>query len=370
MFIKNNSENLDKSTDRVLIRVDATEKVALGHLKRCLSLSCKLREKGVPVTFLSAKDKFTETLIREMGFDHSYVDGETNSVNDFEFTIETAKKLSAKIAIIDSYEIDAVYRKRLMDSGLFVVSIDDIADKDIPSHMIVNGNLNAENLKYENTEMVSFCLGIKYLILGPDFWNLNEINNGNQFDNVLITMGGIDHYDLTSRIMAMLDSIDADFDITAIIGPYYQNVDSIRVEVSRMSKKADLVMSPPSLFPYMKKSSMAFSAGGQTLYELSVLGIPTIGVTLWENQATNVSELSKMGAIIGVVYSNESKFDNTLRESASRIILDKNERRRLSTVSSALADGKGAERSASAIIESFEKWSSKACFKKEKKWTI
>ncbi len=349
----------------ILIRVDATKEIALGHLKRCISLALKFRGKGVRVAFLVSKDNFAEKLINGFKFEHNVMDSIVNSDDDCNMAVKMANKSGAGIIIIDSYEIDHAYRKRLIDNGFFVVSIDDIADKQIPSHVIINGNLNAEYLRYVNTNGASMYLGIGYLILGPDFWNYNDVEDTGSFNNVLITMGGIDHYDLTSKILGILDRIDSDFSITVIIGPYYENIDLIQSQAARMGKRVELVKSPSSLYPYMKKCSMAFSAGGQTLYELAALGRPTIGITVWENQAGNVGELSKMGAIVGVLYSSEGNFDETLGNSAGRLIFNNNERKRLSGVSSALVDGKGAERTTSAIIEAFKRWSSKGCFTKE-----
>ena len=345
----------------VLIRVDATKEVALGHLRRCISLACKFKEKGVNVLFLTASDDFAERFLGKSGFNFISVDSAVNSGNDCDFALKTAERIDAKIIVIDSYEIDEIYRKRLMNSGLFVISIDDIADRYIPSHLIINGNLNAENLRYANAGKVSMCLGIRYLILGPDFWNPGRADDTDNFDNVLITMGGIDHYDLTSKILSVLDKFDFDFDVTAIIGPYYDNLDSIKMQAGRMKKKVDLVDSPPSLFPYMRKCSMAFSAGGQTLYELAALGRPTIGITVWENQAGNVTELSRMGAIIGITYKEGNGFSVMLEKSTRRLIYEKTERQSLSSISSSLVDGKGAERACKAIFESYKKWNSKDC---------
>lgn len=340
----------------VLMRVDACKEMALGHLKRCVSLAIKFREKGVAVVFLTAGDDFSETLLQGQGVRYETLGSDINSANDYSAAIRTAEEYSAKIIVIDSYEIDDVYRSRLMSCGYFVVSIDDNADRDLPSHVIINGNLNAEHLSYPTVDGVSKCLGIKYLILGPEFWNPDATSVTESVHNVLITMGGIDHYDLTSKILSILDGIDSDFDITVIIGPYYDKGNSIRQQVSTMKKKVELVTSPTSLYPYMKRCTMAFSAGGQTLYELSVLGRPTIGITLWENQAGNVNELSKMGAIYGIVYSASEEFDAMLTEKASRLMHDMSERKRISRIASSLVDGQGAERTYNAILESYREW--------------
>lgn len=132
-----------------------------------------------------------------------------------------------------------------------------------------------------------------------------------------------------------------------------------------MNKKVELVTSPTSLYPYMKRCVMAFSAGGQTLYELSVLGRPTIGITLWQNQAGNVDELSRMGAIHGVVYEDGKDFDALLAKNAFRLIHDKSERDRISCSASSLVDGQGAERTCNAILESYSDWISKRKYKEQ-----
>lgn len=340
----------------VLMRVDACKEMALGHLKRCVSLAIKLREKGVPVVFLTAGDGFSETLLRGLGFRYEILGSDINSANDYNSAIRTAEEYNAKIIVIDSYEIDDAYRSRLMSCGYFVVSIDDNADRDLSSHVIANGNLKAEDLSYPVVDGVSKYAGIKYLILGPEFWNPEAISDTENVHNVLITMGGIDHYDLTSKVLSILDGMDSDFDITVIIGPYYDNKKSICRQVGAMKKKVELVTSPTSLYPYMKRCAMAFSAGGQTLYELSVLGRPTIGITLWENQAGNVNELSKMSAIYGIVYSASEEFDAMLSENASRLIHDMSERKRISRIASSIVDGQGAERTYNAILESYREW--------------
>lgn len=341
----------------ILIRVDATKDFALGHLKRCISLSNKLREKNIKVVFFITKDDFSEELLKNAGFNYICVNCGTEPEDECALVLEAVKKNGAKIIIIDSYKIDKLYRKRLIDNGVFVVSIDDIADKEIPSHMIINGNLNAENLKYTNNrEETSFFLGIKYLILGKDYWGCDKnIFYTEEVENILITMGGIDHYDLTTKILCILDKIKSKISVTTIIGPYYVNMDSINKQAGRMKKEVRIINSPSSLFPYMKECSMAFSAGGQTLYELAVLKRPTIGITLWENQAGNVGELSKIGAIKGIVYIEGKIFEEKLTDCFMEVISKSSERKRMVDIASSLVDGEGAERVSEAILKEYEK---------------
>ncbi len=342
---------------KIVIRVDATKDVAIGHLKRCISLAQMFAEKNIPVAFITAFDDYTKEILKNYGFKHITIDGSTNSRQDCRQTIETAKSLAAEIIIVDSYKIDNDYRKKIMENGFFTVSISDTGYMDLLCDCIINGNLNAEKSKNAAAAETVVFSGIKYLILAKDYRNeANVYPHPDTVKNILITMGGIDHYDLTTKILAILEKYKEDFDITAIVGPYYDNIVSIKAQIKKMSKKVNLVNSAPTLYPYIKKSSLAFSAGGQTLYELSALGRPTIGLLLWKNQEGNVKELAQTGAILSVMYSEDEKFEISLRESATKLITDKNLRNSLSAKASAQVDGKGAERAVNMILNTYQKW--------------
>lgn len=345
---------------KILIRVDSTKKVALGHLKRCVSLAAMLDEMDVKTIFLTAKDEYSKELISEYGFDHKFIVHLTNSNEDNSEVLRYAKELKADAVIIDSYEIDNKYRKNLMDSGLFLASISDIGYMDLVSDMIINSNLNAEKLPYSVDSHTSLFLGIEYLILGKEFWSNHDISkNKNDVKNILITMGGIDHHNLTTRIIRLLDGFNDEFTITVIVGPYYENKESIITAKKTSKKHVDIIDSAKTIYKYMKNSNLAFSAGGQTLYELSVLGIPTIGILLWKNQAGNIKELTRMNAIKSLSYSEDDKFNKDLNKITKDLLSDASKRFKLSKIASSIVDGQGAKRSAEAIVQQYKLWRSR-----------
>lgn len=346
---------MDPVSLNVLIRTDAKKEVALGHLKRCVVLASDLKERGVFVSFLTAKDDYTERFLHELDFEHTALNAETNSEEDCEKTLKIAKSIYAQMIIIDSYEIDNNYRKRLIDSGYFVVSITDTAFMDLLSHVIVNSNFNAEKCEHGAPNGTILLLGIEYLLLERIFSCRAGVCNIERIGNVLITMGGIDHYDLTSKILEVLDGFEFNFDITAIVGPYYENIDSIKAQIGLMQKKVNLINSPSSLYSYMESCSLAFCAGGGTLYELAVLGRPIIGISLCEHQGGNVNELSKVGMIKGLSYSNDN-FGELLVRYTTELIQSESERRRISKIASSVVDGRGAERVCNKILDAYNEW--------------
>ncbi len=360
---------MNKKEDmRVIFRVDATHDVALGHLKRCISLANKLLIFNIDLIFVTAEDSYTNEILNSLGFINHFSKAKTNSYQDLKFTTSIAEKFCVNVVIIDSYEIDSAYRKGLMDKGLFVVSISDMVNMDVPAHLIVNGSLNAEKL-CSTPDGTEEAFGIKYLILDKNFWGeqLYPIST-DQINNILITMGGIDHYDLTTCILKILDSIDGVFSVTAIVGPYYENLSSIKDQVRKMKKPVKLVMSPTSLFKYMQKCSLAFSAGGQTLYELLVLCRPTIGISLWGNQNSNVMELTQKEAIVGIVYEDNPSFEIKLKAKTKSLIDDQDTREKIIKNGKAIVDNHSTERVYNKIFSAFNEWqNTKICKKQDVK---
>lgn len=339
----------------IIFRVDATPLVALGHLKRCLALAERLKESGSLVFFLTSNDTYAVQLIHTAGFPYRTIDAPPNTPTDSASLIEMAGQSGVRMVVIDSYEIDNQYRQKLMKEGLFVISITDSPYTNIISHVIINGNLHAEALTYTVPDGTKLLTGIQYLILGREFWHGGSaVPMVDHVHNVLITMGGIDHYDLTATILRLLEASKKRFTITVIIGPYYTNRAAIENQVKRMRKRVEVVETPPTLYTWMSQCSLAFSAGGQTLYELAVLGRPTVGISLWENQEGNVSALAALGALRALTYRDERGFVEELEATIVQLLEDSDELRRLSKVASSIVDGKGAERVARAIIESYK----------------
>jgi UDP-2,4-diacetamido-2,4,6-trideoxy-beta-L-altropyranose hydrolase len=334
-----------------LIRVDAKKEIALGHLKRCLCLAQKFRQKNISARFLIADDKCAGQFLDKEGFGYTAMDLKTGSPGDCLRTMEEAQRLKADMIIIDSYEIGEGFRQKLMDKGFLTVSIDDTASARVPSHIIINGNLNAEAMKYDAPEGTMLFLGIRYLILGSDFWGINaSYSESDNIDNVLITMGGVDHYDLSTRILKILEGIDGSFSVTVIVGPYYDNTAAIEAQAGLMKKDVKLIFAPSGLFNYMRACSLAFCAGGQTLYELVSLGRPTIGIGLWENQFGNVSELSAREIILGAFYNESTLFDLSLEKAVRDFMAKPARRKAMAANGLKLIDGNGAERVCQGLI--------------------
>lgn len=97
----------------------------------------------------------------------------------------------------------------------------------------------------------------------------------------------------------------------------------------------------------MESADLAIAASGTTSWELSYLGVPTIYCAWADNQIEIGRWLANEGAAINLGLSDDLSADDIV-SCLKEMIANVDSRRRISQVSQAIVDGKGAER----VIES------------------
>lgn len=336
---------------KVIFRMDANSSIGLGHLQRCLSLARALQLKGYEALFVMHTDEGANRRVREFGFGLQNLAEGIPLRQDQDQTLEFAEQEKADIAVVDSYEVDEEYLLALRESGFLVVSIDDLAQLNFPSHIVVNGNIYGPELPYRSlTGDTKFLLGTKYTLLREEFWEVPKREIRDEVRTVLVTLGGADRYNLTPMILEVLDGMGGDFSITVIVGPFFENRDEIRQMVERLSKPVTLLDAPQRVRDVMLGSDLAISGGGQTLYELAATGTPTVALCLADNQRRNVQKVEERGVGVCIEDVGKSTFKEDLAGAVGEFMGSYEKRASMSRVGQELVDGKGAWRMAGAIV--------------------
>jgi len=94
---------------------------------------------------------------------------------------------------------------------------------------------------------------------------------------------------------------------------------------------------------------IAVGAGGSSVWERAVLGLPSITLILADNQAPTAERLAAAGAMLAVD-ARAPGFEAALTDAWGRLIDDAALRWTLSQQASQLCDGRGAERVAEALL--------------------
>ena len=93
----------------------------------------------------------------------------------------------------------------------------------------------------------------------------------------------------------------------------------------------------------MLESDIAISACGQTLYELAFLGVPTIAVTVADNQSINARGWQKTGFIEYGGHWSKTALSGNIKSLIDKL-RDPELRRKNTFIGRDIVDGKGAIR--------------------------
>lgn len=338
---------------KILFRVEAGEEVGLGHLQRCLSLASALKELGIESIFAATGGRKTKERIEHSGFEVVLMSRiRSGSQADLQFVSGVAKNHSCSAVVTDCYAINAAYQTKLRLAPSYVVAIDDLGVPPFTADLIINGGVLGTSLPYHEAPKDSSCLlGARYALLGEQYLNIPLKENGNNVDRILITMGGADPEDFTSRLIIALDLLTEEFDLEIIVGPFNLHRQSIKETICLSKRHINIHYSPASLYDLILSTQMAISAAGQTLYELAATGTPTIAIQTAGNQALNIAGFTEHGCTLQAAPSRQESMEEVVASQVRCLLANPIKRNAMGLAGQQLVDGQGATRAARAISQ-------------------
>ena len=196
--------------------------------------------------------------------------------------------------------------------------------------------------------------GLDYLVTRPEYLIAKGLprNKTRTKFKIIISMGGIDHLDLTSTLIEYLKDIGENFIVEVIIGPLYSNQRKLKKTISNSPLEINLVKNPNNIYENLKNSDIGIFASGLVSYESLGLGTPPLNINFSEFHSMRSKEIEALG--IGVDLGSVDSLDaSTLKE---EIINLKNDKKRMNLMREKgmnLVDGAGASRILSKIKETF-----------------
>lgn len=336
----------------VLFRVDAGPHTGLGHLQRCLSLATALRHFGASCFFLIHEEQAACERVRHSEFHCTTLGIRAWSEDDLAQTISAAASNRCTVIVVDSDEEVPEYLDHLRKAGIFVCAIDDNALHPFPCQWVVNGNAHARQLPYRASGgNTFFLLGPEYSLLRREFWNRSDSVVRPVVQNILITVGGADPFNLMPGLVKLLGELPGTFTITSLIGPFFNNLDEVKSTASAVLHPVRLVYSPDLVCGLMREADLAVSAAGQTLYELACVGCPTVAIGTAANQDRQLEQFNGSGFVRVAGRADEHRIFTSVGDAVLSLLPDAEARASMSVSGRRLVDGQGALRVARVMME-------------------
>lgn len=306
----------------VAIRCDASVEIGTGHLMRCLTLANQLKKAGADIIFIGSNISAPlSKVITQIGY--FYSDIQCNSVTwsqerDAESTTNAVNTVfNGKIdwVIVDHYQLDSVWERKIRTLAKRVMVIDDLANRRHDCDVLLDQNFYKNmSVRYEGLlpENCLTLIGPKYLLLRDEFLEARKSVKCRTgvVNRILVFFGGSDPTNQTERVLNAILSIEnIKLDVDVVVG----------IENSFRERIERICYTHPNFIYHCNISNMAslinaadlaIGAGGSAMWERCYLGLPSITVTFADNQVEVTRDLAQVGAIeyIGDVKEFDTSF--------------------------------------------------------------
>ena len=338
--------------DTLIIRADASPAIGHGHVMRCLALAQAWKDRGGRCVFVTSQPTpAIEARLISEGFAVLKSEATPGTREDACQLVGSATQNDARWAVIDGYHFGLEYQQILKSAGLKLVVIDDYGQiGGYAADIILDQNAGAREILYAHREPATeLLLGTRYAMLRGEFrkWRGGKRNHPELARNILVLLGGSDAANLTMPLLQALQDLPGDHKITLVAGGSNANISQARELAARSSGKCRIEVEPSNLPELMAWADVAISSAGSTCWEMCFFGLPSIVVTIAENQRPLARDLEwrKIAKRIPLSPTAVQEIVAEFRCLAS----DAHSRADASQRACALVDGCGAERVVTAI---------------------
>jgi UDP-2,4-diacetamido-2,4,6-trideoxy-beta-L-altropyranose hydrolase len=340
----------------LIIRTDADSKIGTGHFMRCLALGqAWLRQVNNNVTFVCAKvDPLLRQRLKTEKIDLIQCDCKIGSLKDARSTLRIFNNLQGFALVLDGYQFDTTYQRFLNDNQVTILIIDDNGGiGPYYADFILNQNIHADRRLYkERRDDTELLLGTEYVLLRKEFikYRQHSPRVPDTAKRVLVTIGGSDNNNVTSVIIYAIAQISIPaIEYVVVIGTANPHLNKIQQLVSKSKNVIDIHHNVPDMAKLMSWSEVSVSAGGSTCWEFAYMGIPSLVLTVADNQNDLVKHLTASGAIMNLGWFQNMKPD-VIAKKLIKLIKNRALRKMMSARGKELIDGWGADRTKTALM--------------------
>ena len=308
--------------------------IGMGHVSRCVNLAIELAARGVRSNFMINDDEAIRSRLEaeSIEYDVCAINGSGDA------------KLPEAVVVIDSKKDLSARIKELKAAGKRVVAIENTtaegADAVVMPTPVFDG-------AYERD---GFLAGAEFVIMGRNFIEARSSakppSHGMPL-RVLVTMGGADPNNLTEFVLEALSDV-AGIEVTAVVGPAAKPSRRLAALMKERSGALNFITGVTDLAPLMMRSHIAFTAVGTTVYELAYMGVPSVIIANYEDDADYLRVFDALGFCESLGFYKNVRGGEVVR--AVRMFLnDSTLWKAMSRSAIELTDGNGAGRIADKI---------------------
>ena len=323
----------------VAIRVDASEKIGVGHLARCKNLADRLAENGCKVMFISRdlggpfleglRQSPYELIVLPAPSAMGSCEAERNPGSHGSW-LETSWELDAcqtvtaleeqpnfDWLVVDHYGIDGHWHREVKRSVPQIFVIDDLADRTLECDLLLNQSYwGKETGLYQNL-VPGKCVvltGPEHTLMARNAHKTCDINRNDKVNRILVSFGGADKNNLSAEAMEiLLILLPAKVEVDLVVGRGNPHITELHAYGRR--RNTTVHTNVKDLAPLIIDADLGIGAGGVTSLERAYFRLPSLVKVASYNQTHTLREMNRSGIVR--LYEDPPELELLVREMLS-----------------------------------------------------
>jgi UDP-2,4-diacetamido-2,4,6-trideoxy-beta-L-altropyranose hydrolase len=335
--------NVSVTSPLVVFRVDGSAVLGGGHVRRCLMLANGLARAGWRVGFAS------KASLQEIGFLDAISAFEmliVDEVVDEPCLLRNRWQDGCELLIVDHYELDQSFERGCRGWAGRILVIDDLAGRCHDCDVLIDQTPGRQARNYEDivSRGCALFLGPDYALLDPRFAAARS-RFQREYDSVfrvLVTFGYSDRAGVTAMALEgiLRSRIGAAVDVVFGIEP--PDIEYVRTLASQLPGSR-IHINTDEMVSLIMRADLAIGAGGVSALERCCLGLPSMLITLAENQQGNADALMQRGAAVALGGVKDVSVAKIARELLA-LSFDGETRMAMGRAAALVTDGSGVDR--------------------------
>jgi UDP-2,4-diacetamido-2,4,6-trideoxy-beta-L-altropyranose hydrolase len=342
---------------RFLFLADAGPQVGGGHVMRCLTLAraltthhgaeCAFVESRAAAPILRRFGWPAQTMVAMVGAES--VGALVAHARDF------AGLFDPQVIVIDHYGIGAAEEGTLRAENRALAVIDDLADRAHACDALIDPSFARRADAYAGLvpQDAALFAGPSYALVRPEFADarpraLSRRAKHGPVKRALVSLGLTDVGGVTARVVAALQPLLGEARLDVVLGSGAASLPRLEA-AAQTDRRLHLWVDSAEMGSLMADADIAVGAGGSSVWERAVVGLPSVTLALAPNQAPMIGKMAEAGLTLAVG-AEAPDFAQRLAAAWGRLTSDAALRWRLAEQSSELCDGHGAMRVAEAVF--------------------
>lgn len=296
---------MSQTPAHALFRADASPHLGTGHLVRCRTLAAELQHRGWTTT-LASRDLPPELARSVRGSEMALIELDATSGLEAEHAVIAERVVRpVTVAVVDHYGIGAEWHRAAGAWAERLMAIDDLADRFQAVDLLLNQNPGPGPSRYRGLVPPAARIldGPTYALVRPEFAAM-RLRAGHRRDvhRILVFLSGTDPHNVTGRAARAATAVGVPVDV--VVGAAYPSLGSLQVWAADQPL-IELHIETREMAALMARADISIGASGSATWERCTLGLPTLLVTLADNQVETARHLAEVGAALDLGWHSE-----------------------------------------------------------------